>query len=400
MPVLDGIRGLAILMVLLFHFLRPEAPSDLPGALRGPVELAIGQVVSYGALGVDLFFILSGFLITGILYEARNDSAYFRNFYMRRLLRIFPLYYGVLIIIFLVIPAIPALRGSEIVELRQYQAWAWMYGVNIYLGIHDGWVLSYIQHFWSLAVEEHFYLVWPVVVWFLASKPRRLMAASLAVCLGSLAGRVVASLAGAGSVTTYVLTPFQLDGLAMGGLFAIYLRQHGADQTARRAIVALVLIGMALVLLQFGIRRFAAAEGPVELANAALSIRSGGFRMLLAALLLQVVCAPTASLWSRFFRGGLLVFFGKYSYGLYVYHHFVSYYLARHDVLTSLSDEVGSRLLALGLQAAAGMAISIVVAWLSFEYFEKYFLRLKHFWSASDALAPSSRGGRERESVR
>ena len=97
MPVLDGIRGIAILAVLLFHFIVPENRDGL-------VNSAVSWVFSYGALGVDLFFVLSGFLITGILYDARTDEHYFRNFYMRRLLRIFPLYYGVLAIIFLVLP--------------------------------------------------------------------------------------------------------------------------------------------------------------------------------------------------------------------------------------------------------------------------------------------------------
>ena len=119
MPVLDGIRGTAILAVLLFHFIAPENRNGLANA-------AVSWVFSYGALGVDLFFVLSGFLITGILYDSRTDAHYFRNFYMRRLLRIFPLYYGVLVIIFLGMPLIPDLRGTEIVELRAHQAWAWL----------------------------------------------------------------------------------------------------------------------------------------------------------------------------------------------------------------------------------------------------------------------------------
>jgi len=145
LPVLDGVRGLAILAVLLFHFVVPTHP-------EGSIDAAITWLFTYGALGVDLFFVLSGFLITGILYDSRTDPAYFRNFYMRRLLRIFPLYYGVLAIVFFVVPLIPVLRGSEIAGLKGQQAWAWLYGVNIYLAIHGGWVLSYITHFWSLAV--------------------------------------------------------------------------------------------------------------------------------------------------------------------------------------------------------------------------------------------------------
>ncbi len=140
MPALDGIRGLAVLMVLVFHFVGQMLPTNW-------VERAIVGVTKYGSFGVDLFFVLSGFLITGILYEARDKPHYFRNFYMRRVLRIFPLYYGVLVLVFFVAPLIPPLRGPTLDYLLDRQAWAWLYAVNIYIAGHRRMVLLLSQPF-------------------------------------------------------------------------------------------------------------------------------------------------------------------------------------------------------------------------------------------------------------
>jgi peptidoglycan/LPS O-acetylase OafA/YrhL len=368
LPALDGVRGLAILMVLVYHFVAQTTATNR-------VEAAVLWPLSYGLLGVDLFFVLSGFLITGILYDARDDPRYFRNFYMRRVLRIFPLYYGVLAVVFVVVPLLPGLRGSEIASLREHQAWAWLYGVNVYLAREGGWVLSYIEHFWSLAVEEHFYFVWPLVVWCLADRPRALMAAALGLAGASFAARVAASLAGVNLVAISVLTPFQLDALCLGGFFAVYLRQPGGEAAVRRLVLPLAAVSGALIVLQFGLHRIADAD--VALLRA---VRGGLFRTFFAAVLLHALFAPPAGASARFFRSRTMTALGKYSYGLYVYHHFLSYYFATHATEFALAERVGSHTLAVALQAMAGMAVSAAVAWASYELFERHFLRLKRFW--------------------
>jgi peptidoglycan/LPS O-acetylase OafA/YrhL len=373
LPALDGVRGLAILMVLLFHFVGTATATNR-------FEAFVNWVLSYGALGVDLFFILSGFLITGILYDSRADPGYFRNFYMRRVLRIFPLYYAVLAVVFFVIPLVPALSGSEIVGLREHQAWAWLYAVNVYLSIKGGWVLSYIEHFWSLAVEEHFYFVWPLVVWSLGAKPRLLMRVALGIVGLSFGCRVAASLAGVNPVATVVFTPFQLDALCLGGFLAVLVRQPGGASAAKRAIAPMALLPVAVLLFQFGLHRF--TDVGLSFMRAT---RGGMFRVLFASLLLQSLFAPSPSLLSRFFRSRQMVFLGKYSYGLYVYHHFLSYYLMKHGTDLLLARAVGSHALAVAIQGVGGMAASVAAAWVSYEIFEKPFLQLKRFWSPSRA---------------
>jgi peptidoglycan/LPS O-acetylase OafA/YrhL len=361
------VRGLAILAVLLYHFVSQTTVTN-------SFERIVNKVLNFGALGVDLFFILSGFLITGILYDERNERGYFRNFYMRRVLRIFPLYYAVLSVVFLLLPLLPSLHGSEIAGLRRHQAWAWTYGVNIYLALDGRWSLSYVEHFWSLAVEEHFYFVWPLIVWLLAGRPRRLMGAALILSALSFAGRVAAASAGVSLVATTVLTPFQLDALCLGGFFAVYARQEGGEAAIKRAAVPLALLGVAGMLVDFFVRRIFGWD---------VLLRTGLYRLALSAVLLSALTAPVGSLASRFFRSAPLVALGKYSYGLYVYHHFFSYYATRHGTEFALAGVVGSHSLAVAMQAVAGIALSMAVAWLSYEFFEKRFLGLKRFWSSS-----------------
>src|SRR5438128_3210509 len=223
-PAVDGVRGLAIILVLFVHFIGDARPYTA-------FERVVMKASNYGVWGVDLFFVLSGFLITGILYDSKGSTHYFRNFYMRRILRIFPLYYGVLFLLFFVLPLIPSVFPAGLEESSRHQAWIWPYAVNLFIAQRGTWALPYISHFWSLAIEEHFYLLLPVVVALASTGTLLRICAGCAVF--SVLLRIVLYLAGLNEISIQVLTPCRFDALCTGGFLAIATRPRWREELIR-----------------------------------------------------------------------------------------------------------------------------------------------------------------------
>ncbi len=357
---LDGLRGVAVLMVLAFHFLHVDGQG-------GTVEGALLSVSRAGWAGVDLFFVLSGFLITGILLDARGGPGYFRAFYARRVLRIFPLYYAYLAVLFLVLPLfLPSLDVKP-----ETQGWLWAYLGNVLFAREGGFQASpYTGHFWSLAVEEQFYLAWPLLVWML---PRRRLAA---VCLGlvvaAFALRLGIHRTTFNSTAAYVLTPARMDALALGALVAIAAREPAWWPRVRSGAPWVLWLSAAAVAAVW-IHQGGFFGGDPVVQVWAFGPLAAGFAAL---LVLALEARPSGLSWALdrpALRGA-----GKYSYGLYVLHYpiFLALEAAGFTSL-ALAGVLGSRIAGMAAFAAASGAATFAAALLSWNLLEKPFLRWK-----------------------
>jgi len=294
-PGLDGVRGVAILMVMAIHFVGDSKAQTF-------VQTLLTKAAGYGLFGVDLFFVLSGFLITGILLEAKNRPHYFRNFYARRTLRIFPLYYGVLAVLFLLLPAVTPL-SPLLEQAREQQGWLWTYTTNFYVAYTESWrSLTYVTHFWSLAIEEHFYLVWPLVVF--ALRRETLERVCVGVVAAGLALRIGLALAGVSEVSISALTPCRIDTLCVGALLAVVAhREGGLEMLLERCGKAALVLGAAIVLLS------AYAALTTDELPALRQVRNTLFALFFGAVTLLSL-RPRTELIPRVFRSGVLRFFG------------------------------------------------------------------------------------------
>jgi len=293
---LDGVRGVAILLVMFCHM-------NILDHTNGVTARTITSVLASGWCGVDLFFVLSGFLITRILLASKNEHSYFRNFFARRILRIVPVYYCVLALVFIILPLAPFQTFQIPAAAKQDQWLYWAFVQNYFMALTKSFGLPILGVTWSLAIEEQFYVVWPLIV-------RLTSAQSLKrICIGIIVSanvfRGLLTLTHANWMASYVLTPARMDSLAVGALVAIW-RLESDRPRLRRLFVPLMAATVVLSVAEFQTYGATNAFGYTILAFA------------FAALLELGLDPSTRS--SALLDNRVLRFFGKYSYALYLLH--------------------------------------------------------------------------------
>jgi peptidoglycan/LPS O-acetylase OafA/YrhL len=307
MPALDGLRGFALLLVLANHL---YFGSDIVAQLAGGPLLRFME----GAwVAVESFFVLSGFLITGILLDTKGAGNYFSSFYARRALRILPVSYLTLFVAFILCPVLGKLGVTLFPkEFSKVQLWYWFYAGN--MAWLRGTSVRYLEHFWSLAAEEQFYFVWPWLV--LATSRRTLAKVSILLVLLAPIQRILLSVLGVSYLHIYFLASSHLDTLGLGALAALIVRD---EKWVRRILPRLnyfIYPGLLLFCL------VGWANGSFDI-DAGFSFVLGAFPMAicLTGLLLRLIATTgSRSPLQRFLNTGLLRSCGKYSYAIYVVH--------------------------------------------------------------------------------
>ena len=366
-PSLDGIRGVAIILVLL-HNLREGLPIDFFGGHL------FGIVRSTGWIGVQLFFVLSGFLITDGLLKTQTSSNYYQSFFARRTLRIFPLYYAALAFLLVFLPLIGA-QPAKISTTAHNQLWYWLYLANWAQPL--GHSISGLVHFWSLAVEEQFYLIWPFVIRRIWAG--RLVWVTLAIAALALAIRAAMRLAGADPDMVYEFTVCRMDALALGACIAALLRVEVARAWIAGRVSRLYGVAGAILAITFLATRGYAVDD--------LSTQTLGFSALavgFSIVILAAVLEEPGALMQRVLRLPALRFMGKYSYGIYVIHLPLHAFLGATVVgFLGLSMHPAGALYYLLVLSAMSIAGAVV----SYHVLERPFLRMKKRFAPGEQAA-------------
>lgn len=366
---LDGLRGLAILLVV------PHNADITVPVVHGPFAI-FAVLIDRGWVGVQLFFVLSGFLITEQLFRSRGAPNYIGGFYARRVLRIVPLYVAAVVLAWALMGVL-ASRGHVVAHAPAWALWLGILVINWTepLGVE----IPGFPQFWSLALEEQFYLVWPFVVRTFAA---RLFAITVGIAVAALGARVLMLLLGATTSMVYMWTVSRMDALAFGAMAALIVqgwRLRGAAVAPLPWVAGGLGIGLGGALV-------------TELyENGTWATQTVGFTCLGLACMFILLGAVANDLAPRqrrslaVLRSGPLASVGRYSYGMYVFHMFFAIFAA--SWVKRIAEAFGdARMIACALLM---LALSYAVGFLSYHLYEKHFLRLGRRYFAPREPAPA-----------
>jgi peptidoglycan/LPS O-acetylase OafA/YrhL len=366
-PELDGLRGVAILSVVVFHYVSQEGSTP-----AGSVAHILQRIVIMGWSGVDLFFVLSGFLIGGILMNARESTSYYRTFYARRFFRIVPIYYfwitAYVVLVIVGAARIQALSNSGRALPLNFEVYAhYLFLQNIFGVDFPGIAGAWFGHLWSLAVEEQFYLLAPLLIRFVAPKKFRPVLVVLILSVPLL--RTLLLVFGTSPSLATILMPCRADSLGIGMLLASF---WSADNfiPRMRANSGKLYGGLAALSL---LVVFLWVWAPF---SSSFAMQTMGFTVLAAfyALLLLLVLTEPQGPVAAVMRARWLRELGKVSYAVYIFHIVVN--VACHALLLHKSPRISTPSGAAVTLLAAG--ITFVVARISWQLVEQPLLRKGH----------------------
>ena len=387
-PALDGVRGLAILIVMLHHHT----------VMRGLNLFDFTASTIFHLGGVGLFFVLSGYLITGILMDSKGGDGYFRSFYARRMLRIFPLYYAVVIFALVVLPRFAHAKMDHFGRIAGDEWSYWVFLQNFTIAASGRFRHAILDVTWTLAIEEQFYLVWPLVVWLFSRRTLLWIAGSLVVA--ALAVRLVLVLGfDVNPIAIFVLTPTRMDTLAAGAWLALWARGERGEAALDRVVpwakwVGLPAFALAAVIVTAEELRIHLVD-PQYRKVVADTIGFSFWALGFASIMLLATRSRPDSRWRAFWSSRFMTTFGKYSYGLYLF-HIPLRALVRDRIFGPEGTPArwhfplvqGSELPAQILFTVVTIPLVLAAAWVSYHLWEKPFLRLKRFF-------PTPRGSRD-----
>jgi peptidoglycan/LPS O-acetylase OafA/YrhL len=355
-PALDGLRGTAILLVILCHvYIFGGVKAYLDATSWKP----LWGIAQFGWCGVELFFVLSGFLITSILFNTKESPKYFKSFYGRRAVRIFPLYFAVLLIYFYGPVSLFHVYRFE----PTHKIWFFTYLANWKAGF---WRVDELTLFWSLCVEEQFYLVWPLVVWITGYRTFPWLC--LGVIVVSLAAGIGIEFARVPELVVWCTSVPRLQAIVFGSLLAWVVRQPWLEKVTGYLKLA--------IPASFGLMLVCALQPPYFRSLHTLEFLISAVAW--SALVLRC-CTRSDGLAARIMRNRILRSFGKYSYAIYVLHACVMFYVANFTA-NMLKRYTSSRPLILIGAFATVFAATYLAGFLSWHLFEKHFLRLKKYF--------------------